>query len=301
MSFNLYFAGGQQVPWVFNKEDNCGKLYTFAEGPKRLHKYLESETGKIFVDSGAFSVHHSGKEVNIDEYIKFINEHPHVDLFACLDKIPYPELNTETAKDAAETTWNNYVYMLKKVDPKYIDKIVPVYHFGEPIEYIHRIINGYGTYKPKYMAFGGRAGVTKNALHMGLDNFFHEIKNSTNPNIKVHGFGITQFETLEIYPFYSADSSTWLQTGKFGRIHTKIGRTTVTVSVEGEKQDRHFNKYPQYMQDLILQEIKDNGFTYEDLSTIQKKRHLYNFLFFKKWADNFEYQTKIRPKRKGLF
>jgi len=301
MSFNLYFAGGEQVPLDFPIDSNCGKLYTFAIGAKRLHKYLEKETSRVFVDSGAFSVHHSGKEINIDQYIKFINEHPSVHLFACLDEIPYPILNTQTAKQSAEKTWNNYIYMLNNVKKEYMDKIVPVYHFGEPKEYIHKIINGYHGYQPKYMAFGGRAGVMKDALHKALDNFFDEIKNSTNPNIKVHGFGITQFETLEIYPFYSGDSTTWLQTGKFGRIHTKVGRTTITVSVEGEKQDRHFNKYPKEMQDLVLQEIKDNGFTYEELSTIQKKRHLYNCLFFKKWADNFEYKPKIRPKRRGLF
>lgn len=300
MSFNLYFAGGQQVPITLTKEDNCGKLYTFAEGPKRLHKYLENETAKIFVDSGAFSVHHSGKEINIDEYIKFINEHPKVDLFACLDKIPYPILNTETALDCAECTWNNYIYILKHVREKYMDKIVPVYHFGEPVEYIHKIINGYGMYRPKYIAFGGRAGVMKQALHEALTTFFSEISKSTNPNIKVHGFGITQFETVELFPFYSGDSTTWLQTGKFGRIHTKVGRTTVTVSVEGEKQDRHFNKYPQHLQDLILQEIESNGFTYEQLSTKQKYRHLYNCLYFKKWADNFEYKPKKVIKRRKL-
>ena len=117
----------------------------------------------------------------------------------------------------------------------------------------------------------------------------------------MHGFDITQFETVEIYPFYSCDSSTWLQTGKFGRIHTKVGRTTVTVSIEGERQDRHFNKYNKEMQDLIIKEIEDNGFTYYDLAHYQKSRHLYNCRFFKKWADNFEYQGKIRPKRKRLF
>lgn len=300
MSFNLYFAGGQQVPWVFNKNDNCGKLYTFAEGPNKLKKYLAEETGKIFIDSGAYSVHHSGKEINIDEYIDFINEMDKVDLFAVLDKIPYPTINAETVRDSAETTWNNYVYMLSKVKREYWDKIVPCYHFGEDVKRIHQIINGINGYKPKYMAFGGRAGVTKENLHKALDTFFNEIEKSSNPNIKVHGFGITQFETLEIYPFYSGDSTTWLQTGKFGRIHSHYGRTTVTVSVEGEKQDRHFNKYPKSLQELILQEIKDNGFVYEDLATKQKSRHLYNFLFFKKWADNFEYKPKIRPKRKSL-
>lgn len=301
MPFNLYFAGGEQVPWTFNENDNCGKLYTFAVGPKRLDKYLSVETGKIFVDSGAYSVHHSGKEINIDEYITFINEHPSVTLYAVLDKIPYPVVNTETVKDSAETTWNNYVYMLSKVKREYWDKIVPCYHFGEPVEYLHRIIDGIDGYRPNYMAFGGRAGVTKDNLHKALHTFFNEIKQSSNPNIKVHGFGITQFETCDLFPFYSGDSTTWLQTGKFGRIHTKIGRTTVCVSVEGENGDRHINKYPQYMQDMIREEIKENGFTYEDLATKQKSRHLYNFLFFKKWADNFEFKPKIETTRGSLF
>ena len=33
----------------------------------------------------------------------------------------------------------SYVYMLSKVKREYWDKIVPCYHFGEPIEYLHRI------------------------------------------------------------------------------------------------------------------------------------------------------------------
>ena len=108
------------------------------------------------MDSGAFSVHHSGKTIDIDEYIEFINNTPKVNLFATLDEIPFPELNSATASKSAETTWNNYCYMLKHVKPEYRDKIVPVYHFGEPVSYIHKIIDGVDGYKPNYMAFGGR-------------------------------------------------------------------------------------------------------------------------------------------------
>ena len=132
-------------------------------------------------------------------------------------------------------------------------------------------------------------------------NSYRGIKKSENPNIKVHGFGITQFETLELFPFYSADSTTWLRTGINGRIHTKVKKTVVTVSVDSEYKPEHFKHYPKHLQDMILDEIATSPFTYDELSTQYKARHIYNCTWFKNWADNFVFQPKKAIKRNKLF
>ncbi len=45
-------------------------------------------TGKLLIDSGAFSVHKSGKNVDLDEYIQFLNyNHEFIDYYIQLDDI----------------------------------------------------------------------------------------------------------------------------------------------------------------------------------------------------------------------
>ena len=177
MSFDLYFAGLQALELdEYLSSKNAHRLFSYADKPKKRLQMFHDTQSKIFMDSGAFGVAHSNKEITIDEYIKFINETPRVNLFACLDVIPWPQLDTHTAKESAEKSWENYCYMLEHVKPEYKDKIVPVYHYGEDFKYLYQILKGYNGYKPKYIAYGGRGGVHTNKLYESLDQFFKIIK-----------------------------------------------------------------------------------------------------------------------------
>lgn len=319
MGFNLYLAGGDAVPLDLHKDDNVGLLTTYADGPKAVKKFIDKRHCKTFCDSGAYGVAHSGKEINLDEYIEFINNTPECDVFAVLDEIPWLEKgqgykDTALCEYTADGTWKNYVYMLERVKDEYKDKLVCAYHYGEPIAALHRIINGVDGYKPKYMAFGGRAGVhTKDLYTFFDDTFWNEVKKSSNPDIHIHAFGVTVFDMLERYPWYSADSTTWLRTGIAGNIHSRHCKGSV-INISDRKGEKgrkgragalnHLNhidtKIPG-LKEKVLQEIESRGFNLEELVQDYKKRHEWNCLYYKDWADNFVYKPISKPKKKKLF
>ncbi len=301
MGFNLYLAGGDSVPLELTREDNLGILTTFADGPKAVNRFVEKRKCRIFCDSGAYGAAHSGKKIDLDQYIEFINSTPDVDVWATLDEIPWP-LNSETARIAPENTWKNYVHMIENVKEEYRDKILPVYHYGEPVEYINKIIDGVDGYKPTYMAFGGRAGVSTKDLYKFFDDtFFNVIKKSSNPDIKIHEFGVTVFDMLEKYPFHSSDSTTWLRTGIAGNIHTRLFGKVLNISNQRKGHLNSVHHLPKELYDKVIEEIESRGYTLEQLAEDYKVRHIWNCNYYKDWADNFTYKPLKKPVKKALF
>ena len=301
MGFNLYFAGGENLDIALTPEDCCGKLFTFALKPKGLDKALEGNNCKAFIDSGAFSMYHSGAVIDIDEYIDYINNRPNPTIWAELDSIPYPELNAQTTKKSADESWERYLYMMDRVKDEYRDKVIPVYHFGEPYEALERMLNTevHGRLAP-YIGLGGRHGVNRKAHDLYYSNLFKIIKKSKNPNVKTHVFGMTVLPLLEKYPFYSADSTTWLMLGANGNIQTKCCGSVSVSKLSKHKTDSAWH-LPKDMFNKLNEEIESRGFTLEQLSEDYKARHKHNALFYKEWAENYEFKGESGIKRKRLF
>ena len=51
---------------------------------------------------------------------------------------------------------------------------------------------------------------------------------------------------------------------------------------------------------LVMEEITSRGFVYEELVHDYKKRHEWNCLYYKDWAETFVYKPKVKVQRKGL-
>jgi hypothetical protein len=301
MGFNLYFAGGENLELDLTEKDSCGKLFTFAVKPKNLNKYISGNTCKMFIDSGAFSMAHSNVPINIDEYIEYINQNDNVEVWAELDSIPYPILDSKTARESADKSWENYLYMMERVKPESRHKVIPVYHLGEPYDHLQRMLNTEidGKLIP-YIGIGGRHGFHKKAHDIYYSNMFRIIKASKNPNVKIHAFGMTVLELLEKYPFYSADSTTWLMIGANGGIQTKTcGIISVSEWKKHNKDSAWQLSKPMY--EKLLKEVDEKGFTLEQLSTDYKARHKFNAIYYKEWADNYEFKDPAVTKRKRLF
>lgn len=157
---------------------------------------------KIFLDSGAFSAHKTKEIINIQEYIDFIKENEDaIEVYANLDDISSPE-----------QSWKNQEEMEKQgLNP------IPVYHLGEPSDFLHRAM------KYDYFAVGGIASklTSYGALSTYLDTIFSEVctkKTDFYPSNKIHGFGIATPQLLMRYPWWSADTTSWVQYGRYGII-----------------------------------------------------------------------------------
>jgi len=300
MSFDLYFAGIQALVLdQYLADKNCHRLFSFADMSKGRLKIYEKNQSKLFIDSGAFGVAHSGKEVTLDSYIEFINNTPRGTIFAALDVIPV-EKTTQNTYDSAKQSWENYCYMIDHVKPEYRDKIVPSYHFAEPYSALENMLDGYNGYKPPYIAFGGRVGTPTKHLYTALDEFFDIIKKKA-PETKVHGFGITVPDILTQYPFTSADSTSWLKTAINGSIFLECINGTVNLSERTLKDKSHFEYKDAHTKQVIKEEIEKYGYDFEDLRVNFRPRLRFNVDYWLRWQSNYKYTPREKVKRNSLF
>jgi hypothetical protein len=153
----------------------------------------------LFLDSGAFSAFTQKGEVNLEEYIEYIQKNRHlIKVYAVLDIIGDPE-----------KTWENQEYMESiGLTP------LPIFHINEDWSYLERCL----TYE--YFAIGG----TATSFSMDRRRQFFEdcweriIDDEGFPLSRVHGLGITSPEFVSLYPWYSVDSASWRYFGPYGNI-----------------------------------------------------------------------------------
>lgn len=164
----------------------------------------------------------------VDAYAAFVKKYKAgIDHYANVDVIGHPEL-----------THRNQKYL----EDKHGMGPVPVVHYGTDLKWLRRYVkNGYG-----FIALGGLVGKLKKA-GAWLDDCFDFICNTPGrtPQVRVHGFGVTDYRFMLRYPWWSVDSSSWVMIGAYGGVlmpRTKNGAFTftkppmvITVSDESPK------------------------------------------------------------------
>lgn len=148
----------------------------------------------VFIDSGAFSAANSGKEIDIEDYCRFIKECRAIS-YASLDVI-----------GDSKATMENYRYMVEKHNLKPI----LTFHMGSTIEELEIVLKA----DCNYIALGGL--VFSSGIMNHCDEVWSMILNK-KPHLKVHGFGLTNIELMKRYPWYSVDSSSFKSCKRFGR------------------------------------------------------------------------------------
>lgn len=155
---------------------------------------------ELFLDSGAFSAFTQKETIPLEQYADFINKHGSI--FSVV-------ANMDDIGDTGPKSWAN----LKALEAMGC-KVFPVFHHADTMDFLDRILaEGY-----EFMALGGLVGAGRAVLRDWLDGVWHaKLTNPDGtPKIKVHGFGLTDFELMMRYPWYSVDSSSWVMAGIFG-------------------------------------------------------------------------------------
>lgn len=300
MPFNLYFAGwGSRDADEYLRSKKAHRLLSWVN-EFRVIKWWQSDNlaHRLFIDSGAFSVAHSDFKINIDDYMKVIKENSEIPNWAELDVIPYPILNRETAQYCSDKSWSNYVYMKKQIHDT---NILPLYHFGESKEGLLRILNTEVNGKlADYIGIGGRHGVSTDEQIRYFNEVFTIIQSSNNPNVKVHAFGITVPRILERFPFYSADSTTWLQSAINGSILTE-DLQMIQIS-DGTKSDKsNIQTMPKEALNSIIPLLEKYQYNYSDLCSDYKARLRYNIDVMLNWEKHYTYIGPKKFKSQRLF
>jgi len=206
----IYLAGEREEGDVVN-------VWSFAK--RRLFSYFYHgyKTGRIsvqiedakkrgldlFLDSGAFTAFTKKEIIPPEAYADFVKT-VRQDFSVCssLDVIGQGD-------EAARASYE----VFNKLRGLGAD-VIPVFHVREPDSWLETYIQeGH-----EYLAIGGMVPESTPWLMDRLDHLWGTILSdeSGTPRIKVHGFGLTVFDLMFRYPWYSVDSTSWLMTGVFG-------------------------------------------------------------------------------------
>ena len=305
MNFDFYFTGiSLDEEFEFLLDNNGCVLLSQLNQRKDILTWIDKIKSKnvkckLFIDSGAFSAWTKGVSINVDDYINFINQYQeYFTVYASVDNIPgEPKAsNTATQKEvdeSADKTWQNFLYMRSKVnDP---DKLLCTFHCGESFEHLINILEYSDEHGPiKYLGLGGMVGKSDFVLKGFLLKCFDIISKSSNPNIKVHAFGMTKYDYLNQFYFTSTDSTTWLMTASYGNII--IDTKPIYISDHGLlDNDNIINKNPAIKMEFE-NKLKKYGYTLDELVGDYKKRRLFNLKSLWEWANQYNPPKKIGTK-----
>lgn len=227
---------------------------------------MRNNNARIFLDSGAFSAYTLGVELKVSDYCDYIQRNR--DILRVEDGVVMASV-LDGIGDPLQT-WRNQLEMeLRGVRP------LPCFHAGEDERYLEHYVKNY-----EYITLGGMVGASTKQLCIWLDRIWDRYlcDSSGHARVKVHGFGITSIPIMERYPWYSCDSSSWVQSTAFGVVVTpKHGPISVSEkSPARHEAGQHVTTLTPLEQDYVLQMLEEQGFTYERLSKVYQSRAAYN-------------------------
>lgn len=211
--------------------------YYYVKNNKKIAETIRDNSELLMVDSGAHSFQ-KGKKVSWEEYTKqyaeFIKE------FDRKNVLGYFEMDVDNIIGYEK------VLELRKILENVSDKIIPVWHKNRGIDDFKKMCQDYSG---KIIAITGfRNEDIKD------DQYLMFLKYAKKYDCKVHCLGMTRKKILDKVPFDYTDSSSWKQSGIFGRIDnqgkvsrefSKIKREVVFLEnyKEGMKMQEHYEMY----------------------------------------------------------
>ena len=235
-------------------------------GKQKFVDEMRTDGAKIFLDSGAFSAYTLGVTLRVSDYCEYIQRNR--DIIRTEDGILMASV-LDGIGDPLQTWRNQYEMELRGVKP------LPCFHAGEDERYLEHYVANY-----EYITLGGMVGSSTKQLCIWLDRMWNKYltDGSGRPKIKVHGFGITAIPIMERYPWYSCDSSSWIQSAAFGSIVSPQHGPLNVSEKSPSRHDvgQHITTLSPIEQQYVLDMLAEQGFTLERLATVYESRAAYN-------------------------
>lgn len=269
--------------------ENYLESYHYVHKPSYVKK-MRRDGVKVFLDSGAFSAFTKGVNVDLKAYCRYIKENEDIiEVASVLDNIG--------SANSAQGTYENQCAMEREgVIP------LPCFHYGEDERYLEYYIANY-----EYITLGGMVPISTPQLMLWLDRLWKNYLTDSNgkPKIKVHGFGLTSLPLMKRYPWYSVDSSTWVQWAANGMILVPtLGQINVSEKSASRKvAGQHLDNIPDVQREAVIKEIEGFGFDVERLRTEYIARWIYNvwaFPYYMKDKNDYE-ADRFVEEQIGLF
>ncbi len=266
---NRYKKLNEREKWVVDHLPHLLESYHYIHKPNFVNA-IRDIGDKIFLDSGAFSSFTLGVKIDLPGYVRYIQEND--DIIARDDGVVLASV-LDGIGDPQETLDNQKEMERLGFSP------LPCFHAGEDESFLEYYVKNY-----EYITLGGMVRSSPQQLMIWLDRMWEKYltDGSGRPRLKVHGFGITSVPLMKRYPWWSCDSSTWIQNAAFGSVVTpQHGPIAVsTKSPNRHNKGQHIDSMNDYERAQLMQLFESQWFEYERLSTIYESRAAYNLWAF---------------------
>lgn len=233
---------------------------------------IERDRVSLFLDSGAFSAYTQNVQIDIRAYADFCKRH---------SSIVHQASVLDAIGDYRGTFANQRALEQLGV------ATLPCFHYGEPTEVLDWYVANY-----TYITIGGMVPISTPQLKVWLDRLFekHLCHPDGTPKVKVHGFGLTSLPLMERYPWYSVDSSTWVQWAAHGMVLIPhVGRVSVSSRSEHRRiEGQHLDSFAPIERERIEHLIRSRGIEPDRMRDFNGCRWAWNC-----WAFPFHMAHKV--------
>lgn len=242
-------------------------------GKQRYVDMIRNDKRQVFLDSGAFSMWSLGAKVDIKAYCNYIKQND--DIIRKDDRSILASV-MDAIGDPLGTYQNQLTMESMGVRP------LPCFHFNEDIRYLEHYVANYD-----YITLGGMVAQSTQALKPWLDEIWEKyLTDSTGrPKVKVHGFGLTTISLMERYPWYSVDSSSWVQIARVGGMLLLPRARVINVSNQSPNrkvEGQHITTLPPLQRQAIERKLQEEGVDTERMQETYLSRWTYNAYAFDK-------------------
>lgn len=267
---SLYNRLSENEKWQRNQVKHILESYHYVYRQSAVERIREDGI-KVFLDSGAFSAFTMGVDVDMQAYCRYVQENmdiiENVDGAVCasvLDGIGDPQ-----------KTYENQLAMEKMgVRP------LPCFHYGEDERYLEYYLDRYS-----YITIGGMVPISTPQLYHWLDRIWEKYltDGSGRPRLRVHGFGLTTMGLVERYPWFSVDSSSWVQVARNGGMMLYPEARVISVSNQSPSrkvEGQHIDSLNPVMRAAVEERFLKMGVDLKRMREIYLARWAYNIHVF---------------------
>lgn len=282
MTFRLFLAG-----LYASSFDKGGRLYAkctpyeqwqrdYASNLLESYHYIHRQAyvdrirkdgRQVFLDSGAFSAWSKGVTIDMRAYCDYIKRND--DILLKVDGDLWASV-LDAIGDAEQTFQNQLAMEKLGVRP------LPCFHFGEDPKYLEYYVANYTS-----ITIGGLVGKFDNVIRPWLDMIWEKymIDGAGRPKLRVHGFGLTRPDLMRRWPWYSTDSSSWVQVAATGGVLVLPEARVIGVSSQSPNrkvENQHLTTIPEVMRTAVNAKLRSYGGDPERLQTEYLSRWCYN-------------------------
>jgi len=202
-------------------------------------KARDPSTFRLFVDSGAFTAWNTGKEISLEDYMKFLKTIP--------SEWDYKAVQLDVFGNP-EGTYVNYHKML---DAGFTD-IMPVFTRGDILERLEEFYS-----YTDYIMFGGIVIGGENTNYV---KWFCEV----NKERHAHWLGFVNVPFIKHYKPYSVDSSSLYSGQRFGNLQYYVGGG----KLKSINRKEFYRKPPQ----TVIHYLQKSGFTNSEIALLASQQ-----------------------------